>query len=52
MPMMCIRHMGVGVLHGFMSMPVAVRAAGQHVMFVQMVPVGVFGVVTVGVLVL
>ena len=52
MPMVRIRHMRVGVLHGFMPMWVAVRADGHDVVRVQVVPICKLGVVAVGVFML
>ena len=52
MPMMRIRHMRVGVLHGCVFMRVAVGTGGQDIMGVKVVSVGGFGVVAVGVFVL
>ncbi len=52
MPMVRIRHMGVGVLHGFVAMRVAVGAGGHDVVRVQVVPICILGVVAVGVFML
>ena len=52
MPMMRIRHVWVGVLQGFMAMRVTVRAGGQYLVRMQMMPICLFGVVAVGVFML
>ena len=52
MPMMRIRRMRVGVLHGFMPMRVTVRTSGHDVVRMQVVPICVLGVVAVGVFML